>query len=124
MKFIMTGLIALTLVSSSTAGGKDLVYEGTWVTTNRPLDGPLTCVISDLGDNRWQGHFSGSWNGSQFSYVVEFFGPPGKLQGTAVIDGADYEWTGKMSGESPRQFVGEFGGNRYAGSFTLKQKAP
>jgi hypothetical protein len=116
-------LVILTLLGSSAlAGAKDVVYEGTWLTTNRRLDGPITCVVTDLGDNKWRGHFYGVWQGQEFSYKVTFSGPPEKLRGRTVIDGANYEWTGEMS-QGPRgQFNGTFWGNRYLGSFTLKQK--
>jgi hypothetical protein len=113
-------IYALLLGSSAAAGAKDedRVYEGTWVTTNRPLQGTLTCVVTDLGDNQWRGHFSGAWNGQQFAYKVNFSGSPDKLRGHAVIDGADYEWAGEMG----KEFKGKFWGNRYAGSFALKKK--
>jgi len=104
------------------ASGEDVVYEGTWVTTNRKLDGTMTCIVTDLGDNQWRGQFYGAWQGRPFSYKVRFSGPPDKLQGRASIDGADYEWTGAMGIESPGWFKGSFGGNRYMGSFDLKQK--
>jgi hypothetical protein len=112
----------VVLVATATASAQDVVYEGTWVTTNRKLDGPLTCVVTDPGDNQWQGHFYGAWQGRPFSYTVRFRGPPEKLHGKATIDGADYEWTGAMGKESPGGFKGSFGGTRYVGSFDLKQK--
>ena len=121
MRTILAG--GFLLLSAATAGAGDLVFEGTWVTTNRPLDGTLTCVVTDLGGNRWRGHFYGVWQGVEFSYKVNFSGPPEKLRGQAVIDGADYEWTGQMSREAPGSFKGKFWGSRYAGSFDLKQKA-
>src|SRR5690349_20668785 len=99
MRNILICLVVLVL--SATAGAKDLVYEGTWVTTNRKLDGPITCVVTDLGDNHWRGHFYGAWQGATFSYLVDFSGPPEKLRGRAVIDGANYEWIGTMGNESP-----------------------
>jgi hypothetical protein len=120
MRTILIGL--LLLVSSAAASAKDLIYEGTWVTTNRKLDGPMTCVVTDLGDNNWRGHFYGVWEGIKFSYKVNFSGPPDKLRGKAMIDGANYEWTGEMTRESPGLFKGKFWGDRYVGSFTLKQK--
>jgi hypothetical protein len=120
MRIILAGL--LLLVSGAAAGAKDLVYEGTWVTTNRPLDGTLKCVVTDLGNDRWRGHFSGTWNGQPFSYEVDFRGPPDRLRGQAVIDGAEYEWTGEMGKGPPGWFKGRFGGSRYSGHFTLKQK--
>jgi hypothetical protein len=59
MRDLLIGLVVLA--SSATASAKDRVYEGTWVTTNRPLDGTLTCVVTDLGDNKWRGQFHGFW---------------------------------------------------------------
>jgi hypothetical protein len=99
-----------------------VVYEGTWVTTNRKLDGPLTCVVTNHGDDKWHGHFYGVWEGIEFSYEVNFSGPPKNLHGQAFIDGAEYEWTGEMGQEPPGWFKGKFWGNRYVGSFTMKQK--
>jgi hypothetical protein len=114
---------SLLLLLSTTARAGDLVYEGTWVTTNRPLDGTMTCVITELGDNKWRGHFYGVWEGIAFSYKVAFNGPPEKLRGTAVIDGANYEWTGTLSKDAQGAFNGEFWGDRYVGKFRLKQKS-
>jgi len=117
-------LVALVvLLAPATAVGQEMVYEGTWLTTNRKLDGTMTCVVTDLGNNQWRGHFYGAWQGVPFSYTVSFSGPPEKLQGRAVIDGADYEWTGAMSQGSSGWFKGSFGGNRYVGSFDLKRKS-
>lgn len=121
MRSFLIGM--LLLASSATLSARDRVYEGTWVTTNRPLDGTLTCLVSDLGNNQWRGHFTGTWGSQTFSYTVQFNGPPEKLRGQAVIDGADYEWTGEMSKGSPGWFKGKFGGNRYQGSFSLKEKS-
>ncbi len=112
-------LVCVVLAAPAAAWGADPVYEGTWLTTNRKLDGTLTCVVSDLGKNQWRGHFSGAWQGTPFSYTVNFIGPPEKLHGTAVIDGASYEWTGTMT---PGRFKASFTGNRYLGSFDMKRK--
>ena len=62
---------------------------------------------------------TGETGGDPRSYRVDFTGPPEKLKGRAVIDGADYEWTGQMK---DGRFKGKFGGNRYLGSFDLKKK--
>jgi hypothetical protein len=117
----MTGiLIGLALMAPhAPAAKKDAVYEGTWVTTNRQLDGTMTCDVTDLGGGRWKGHFHGVWHGREFSYKVEFSGPPGRLKGRAKIDGASYEWTGSMT---KGRLKGEFTGDRYLGSFNLKLK--
>jgi hypothetical protein len=112
----------LLVAAPAAAGAEEAVYEGTWVTTNRPLDSTLTCAVTDLGDNRWRGHFYGVWQGVEFSYKVEFRGPPEKLRGTARIDGADYEWAGEMRPGPGGSLKGTFRGNRYLGSFTLKYR--
>jgi len=106
----------------------DYVFEGPWHTTNRKLDGVMTCVVTDLGSENWQGRFYGVWQGVPFDYTVKFSGPPSRLHGTATIDGADYSWTGNIgSGETVRDsqgsFKGTFGGNRYTGYFDLKPKS-
>jgi hypothetical protein len=119
MRRILIGL--LLLVPISTASAKDVVYEGTWVTTNSKLEGTLRCVVTDRGENRWRGCFSGDGAGRPFSYTVDFSGPADKVRGTAVIDGADYEWTGSIDKESPGSFNAKFSGSRYTGGFNLKQ---
>lgn len=117
-------LIALVvLVVPATARADDLIYEGTWITTNRPLTGTMTCVVTDQGNNQWRGHFYGIWQGVQFSYKVRFSGPPEMLKGKAIIDGADYEWTGTMTKGTPGSLKGSFTGGRYEGSFDLKRKS-
>jgi hypothetical protein len=118
MKNILIGLFLFGLAATSTAS--DEVYEGTWLTTNRRLDGTLTSVVTPLGDNKWRGHFYGEWEGIPFSYKVEFSGPPENLSGTAVVDGARYRWSGIMSKKG--WFKGTFDGDRYIGSFELKRK--
>ncbi len=36
---------------------KDYIYQGTWKTTNRKLDGTMTCVITPLAKEKWRGRF-------------------------------------------------------------------
>ena len=115
------------LVSAAVGSAQDYVFEGPWHTTNRKLDGIMTCEVKDLGDEKWQGRFHGVWQGVPFDYTVNFEGPPSKLRGTAQIDGADYQWTGSIgretTAESPARFKGSFGGTRYTGYFDLKEKS-
>jgi hypothetical protein len=105
---------------------QQLVFEGPWKTTNRKLDGIMTCVVTPVGDEQWKGRFYGVWQGVPFDYTVAFSGPPSSLKGTAVIDGADYDWTGEMvqddSAQGPSAFKARFGGSRYAGYFDMKAK--
>jgi hypothetical protein len=117
MRSILAGL--LVLASFSTASGDELVYEGRWVATNRPIDGAMTAVVTKLGSNRWHGHFYGVYNGVPYSYEVDFTGTPDRLRGTAVVDDANYVWSGEITQQS---FEGSFGGDRYRGTFNLKRK--
>jgi hypothetical protein len=109
--------------TGNVASAADLVYEGEWHTTNRKLDGTMTCVVTDLGNETWRGRFFGVWQGVRFDYPVTFTGPPSNLSGTATIDGANYVWKGQISESSPRSFKGTFGGTRYTGHFDLEEKA-
>src|SRR5690242_10496768 len=111
MTTIFLGLVLLAPCAAADA--KDRVYRGTWVTTNRHLDGKMTCVVTPLGPNKWRGHFYGVWDGQSFSYKVVFRGPPNNLRGRAVINGADYQWTGEMAHGSPGSFKGKFRSSRY-----------
>jgi hypothetical protein len=109
------------------ATAADRIYDGQWRTTNRKLDGTMTCCVTELGDETWQGRFFGVWQGVPFDYTVKFIGPPDRLRGTAKIDGANYTWTGEMgTGEmgngSNDFFKGKFGGDRYTGYFELKER--
>src|SRR5438105_14754707 len=109
---VATFILTLTLATADNV----TTYQGTWVTTNRHLEGTLQCTVTRLGDQKWRGDFSGQWQQQKFSYTVEFSGPPDKLTGKAQIDGASYNWTGSMT---EKEFTGEFGGSRYEGSFKM-----
>jgi hypothetical protein len=118
MKLVVAGLL-LGISFSAQAG--DSVYVGNWRTTNRRLDGQMTCAVRELEDNKWQGRFYGLWQGVPFDYTVPFEGPPSNLRGTATIDGASYTWTGSINSGV---FKGSFGGSRYTGSFELTERPP
>ena len=120
MRSILIGFFLLA--TSATSIANDLIYEGTWVTTNRKLDGTMTAVITPIGEEKWRGRFYGVWQGVDFDYTVEFAGPPDKLTGAARIDGAKYQWSGAMSKQPSGWLKGSFDGDRYIGSFELKRK--
>lgn len=131
MRWYHYALLAVAfLMGSAIAEGQERVFEGPWKTTNRKLDGIMTAVVKDLGNDKFQGRFYGVWQGVPFDYTVKFDGPPEKLTGTAVIDHADYNWTGsidekpvKASADARATFKGKFGGSRYTGYFDLKEKS-
>jgi len=121
VKPLLLAGVGLVGMLGSTAAAEDGQYEGVWHTTNRKLDGTMTCAVKDLGDNKWSGRFYGQWQGTPFDYTVAFAGPADKLQGKATIDGADYLWSGSFGGDE-QHFKGQFGGNRYSGYFDLTKK--
>jgi hypothetical protein len=60
MRFLRTvQLLVLLTVGASPAFARDYEFEGTWNTTNRKLDGRMTCIMTDLGEQKWQGRFFG-----------------------------------------------------------------
>lgn len=113
---------ALLAVGAAPAIARDYEFEGTWRTTNRKLDGRMTCIMTDLGDQKWQGRFFGVWQGVAFDYHVDFSGPLTELRGTAVIDQANYAWAGRVDEGSPTSFRVNFDGDRYRGSFELFER--
>lgn len=64
----IVSLLSLVNVLSVTAVADDSIYEGVWHTTNRKLDGTMTCVVTDLGLEKWRGRFSftGNFGGSRY----------------------------------------------------------
>ena len=125
MNRIYGALLALVFsLAPFAAPAEDAIYEGVWRTTNRKLDGIMTCVVTDFGDGNWQGRFYGVWQGVKYDYTVTFAGQPNDLRGKATIDGAQYDWKGEITGEPAGSFKGTFGGTRYTGFFDLKEKPP
>ena len=118
----LIALAGLLLGWTGIAQGQEFVFEGPWKTTNRKLDGIMTCVVTPLGEEKWQGRFYGVWQGVPFDYTVPFTGPVSKLQGTATIDGASYTLSGEIIREPQPSFKGSFGGSRYIGSFEMAEK--
>lgn len=108
----------LLLLHLTSAVPREYVFKGTWETTNRPLDGIQTAVVKRITEEEWQARFYGIWQGVDYDYTVKFTGPPHKLRGTATIDGARYQWQGKINQET---FKATFTGDRYTGSFNLKR---
>jgi hypothetical protein len=119
-KIVFVGIVLLggSIVSAEPTVGQGAVYQGTWKTTNRKLDGTMTCVVTPVASEKWKGRFYGTWQGVDFDYTVDMLGPADKLCGTATIDGASYEWKGWIRGDT---FKTNFGGDRYTGSFELKK---
>src|SRR5687768_17309386 len=89
-RFLSGSLFAVLTMCTFAASAQDYVFEGPWHTTNRKLDGIMTCAVTDLGNEKWKGRFYGVWQGVPFDYTVAFAGKPSELKGTATIDGAHY----------------------------------
>jgi hypothetical protein len=114
-----TFLCAVLLIAATAgANAEERIYSGPWKTTNRKLDGVMTCIVTPLAKNKWHGRFFGTWQGVDFDYKVDFQGPSDDLRGTATIDGAAYAWRGRID---PRSFRANFAG-QYNGSFELLRR--
>jgi hypothetical protein len=111
--------IILFLLLCASASAKEYIYEGPWHTDNRPLNGDMIAVINYNGKETWTGRFYGVWNQAPFDYTVDFTGPATKLKGSALIDGASYNWTGTIDKDTLKV---DFTGSRYYGSFDMKRK--
>jgi hypothetical protein len=83
--------VCVTFVVCSAATAKEFVYQGAWNTTNRKLDGVVSCVLMPVAKHELQARFYGTWQGAPFDYTVRFVGSPSDLRGRATIDGASYE---------------------------------
>ncbi len=103
---------------SAGSDAAEYVFRGTWQTVNRPLDGEMSCIVTPTARHAWQGRFYGIWQGVEFDYIVNFTGPPKDLKGSAIIDGASYEWRAWITRDAMRA---NFAGSRYEGSFDLKR---
>lgn len=88
------------------------------MTTNRPLDGRMTCELQPVGKEKWRAHFEGIWQGVAFDYTVHFIGPDSALRCDTKVDGAAYTAHGVLTAE---HFKARFGGDRYEGSLTMKR---
>lgn len=119
MKTILFALVLLTGSMTLAQKPNVYIYEGPWKTKERRLDGIMTSVVEYKGKQKWKGRFYGTWQGVDFDYNVDFQGYAKELKGVAVIDGAHYQWTGRIS---EKEFVVQFTGDRYNGSFDLKRK--
>ncbi len=120
MRAISLVVICVVCLCAS-AKSEELVYRGKWNTTNRKLDGEMTCVVERRTADSWEGRFFGTWQGVNFDYKVAFSGSPDDLTGSATIDGAAYQWRGLMTREI---FKANFTGDRYLGSFELHRADP
>lgn len=145
----ITVLLVLAIVfefaSRTNAGQSDQLvakvayYQGSWVTTNRKLDGTINCEVKQLSPDMWQGRFWGTWQHMPLDYTVQFgskstttahdrgrlvsiadnpLGDGVPVAGKATIDGAHYDWIGVLS---PEEFDIQFTGSRYEGHLELKR---
>lgn len=119
MRWAGIAVLGLVAIHVEPIVAEELIYEGVWKTTNRKLDGSMTCVVTSLGEEKWQGRFYGVWQGVDFDYTVKFEGPAEDLHGTASIDGAAYDWRARMNKD---RLWANFSGDRYVGSFDLSRK--
>jgi hypothetical protein len=99
-------------------------WSGTWNNNKFKTTGELTCTVVGEQNGQWIAKFTGTGLGKPFNYTAlvtaKTNGPATTLQGTARIDGDNYQWSGSISGPT---LVGSFRsttGNN--GAFRLQTK--
>lgn len=111
--------LAVVLFTSVSNAGEIFRFYGTWHTSsNKILDGTMTCDVQNAGVNKWNCHFTGIWQGVPFDYSVDLAGPQSNLTGKATIDGVPYAWAASIN---TREFRANFNSGRYIGTFNLKR---
>ena len=117
MKASLLPVLMLVVACSAAAAG-ELAYQGKWNTTNRKLDGDVTCVMTPIAGSQWQGRFFGKFQGTPFDYAGRFSGTTSDLRGSVTVDGAHYQCRGSLNHD---EFKANFTGSGYTGSFDLKR---
>lgn len=99
-------------------------WSGTWKNAKAGTSGRLSCSAEPGDGDQWRATFTGEFKGSEFRHDIRMRGTPDgnavRFEGTADLDGDDYEWTGRASGNT---FTGQFrsvSGNR--GGFEMTRR--
>lgn len=123
----MRATVAVLFVSLAIGAGAnaaDATYSGPWHThRGKQLSGVMTVDVHADQVGQYRGRFHGVWQGVSFDYRVDFTGPLEDLRGSAMIDGASYNWRGVIVRGAPGNgtFNASFDGSRYAGSFEMRR---
>lgn len=117
MKYLVIALALLVAPAANAQTRWDGQYKGVWVVTEgRPLRGTQTANIATRNGQEWAAVVSGTWQGQDYRYEIQFSGPADDLRGTAVIDGHPYDWHGTITNN---KFQGNFRSRPYSGYFDM-----
>ena len=99
-------------------------WSGTWNNQKFKTTGPLTCAVIGDQNGQWIARFTGTGLGRPFNYTalitVRTNGNVMTLQGTAKVDGDNYQWSGSINGPT---LAGSFrSGTGNNGDFRLQAK--
>jgi hypothetical protein len=85
------------------------VWQGTWSNRKYKTSGPLKCTATRQDDRTAAARFEGTFMGDSFGYNVEVTTRPERdrtvVEGTATLDGDQYEWSGFVRG---KVFYGQY----------------
>ncbi len=86
-------------------------WEGQWKSVAHHVSGPLRCVITDLGNGKYQARFHAQFHWFHFTYTAKLVAEK-TAQGDVLKGEADLGWMGgvyKYSGPvSPSKYVSTY----------------
>ena len=75
-------------------------WQGSWNNRKFGTEGMLRCTATVKDEKTWEAKFEGTGLGRPFTYNVEIStttrGERTLLQGTSMVDGDSYQWTGEV----------------------------
>lgn len=123
-RFALAGALALSLFGAALhADDSPRTFQGNWTNRKTRSNGTMKCVGKPGEGGTWNATFSGSFQGSPFSYEVTFQAKSDRgqsaLSGKAVIQNRKYEWAGALKGDT---LTGRYrADNGWFGDFVLKE---
>jgi len=100
-------------------------WSGTWNNRKYNTSGPLTCTVIGEENGKWLARFTGTALGKPISYTAlmtpKQSGARTDLSGVTKVDGADYQWTAAINGQSLNGSYRASNGNN--GEFRLQGTA-
>ena len=119
-------VIALSLfVFFDACSAEQRTFRGKWNNRKFNSSGTMTCVAEEMSTGKWTAVFRGVFQGDPFEFEADFrsdsSGQKLSLTGQHTIRGAQYQWTGSLTGQTLR---GRYrASNGFNGEFVLNETA-
>lgn len=89
---------------ASSSKASNMTWQGSWNNRKFGTKGPLVCTAKAKDDKTWDATFTGTGIGKPFKYQVTINttkkGNQTLLQGTSMLDGDRYQWSGYVEGKT------------------------